>query len=39
MVSKMIAERITGAHWSGPRFFGVTKRTSRALSTAAKSGR
>ena len=21
----MIAERITGAHWSGPRFFGLTK--------------
>jgi hypothetical protein len=21
----VIAERITGAHWSGPRFFGVTK--------------
>src|SRR5215472_14715825 len=27
----MIAERITGAHWSGPRFFGLTKR-ARALS-------
>jgi hypothetical protein len=27
----MIAERITGAHWSGPRFFGLTKRAS-ALS-------
>jgi hypothetical protein len=24
----VIAERITGAHWSGPRFFGVTKRGS-----------
>jgi len=22
----MIAERITGAHWSGPRFFGISKR-------------
>jgi Protein of unknown function (DUF2924) len=22
----MIAEQITGAHWSGPRFFGVGKR-------------
>ena len=22
----LIAERITGAHWSGPRFFGLTKR-------------
>jgi hypothetical protein len=21
----VIAEQITGAHWSGPRFFGVTK--------------
>ena len=29
----MIAERITGAHWSGPRFFGLTKRPSRSLST------
>ena len=31
----MIAARITGAHWSGPRFFGLTKRTSRSLSTTA----
>jgi len=23
----VIAERITGAHWSGPRFFGLTKRS------------
>ena len=22
----VIAERITGAHWSGPRFFGMSKR-------------
>jgi Protein of unknown function (DUF2924) len=22
----VIAEQITGAHWSGPRFFGVSKR-------------
>jgi len=22
----VIAEPITGAHWSGPRFFGVSKR-------------
>jgi hypothetical protein len=22
----VIAERITGAHWSGPRFFGLSKR-------------
>jgi hypothetical protein len=35
----MIAARITGAHWSGPRFFGVTKRTSGSLSTAAEPGR
>jgi hypothetical protein len=24
-----IARRITGAHWSGPRFFRVRQRTSR----------
>ena len=24
----VIAERITGAHWSGPRFFGLAKRAS-----------
>jgi Protein of unknown function (DUF2924) len=30
----VIAERITGAHWSGPRFFGLTKR-ARALIGAA----
>jgi hypothetical protein len=34
----MIAARITGAHWSGPRFFGVTKRTSRSMSIATGSG-
>jgi hypothetical protein len=28
-----IAERITGAHWSGPRFFGLTK-PARALAGA-----
>jgi hypothetical protein len=28
-----VAERITEAHWSGPRFFGLTKR-ARALSGA-----
>jgi hypothetical protein len=27
----VIAERITGAHWSGPRFFGVTKRARGLL--------
>ena len=32
-----IAERITEAHWSGPRFFGLTKR-ARALA-GAKAGR
>jgi hypothetical protein len=34
----MIAARITGAHWSGPRFFGMTKRISRSLSTAVGPG-
>jgi hypothetical protein len=32
-----IAEEITGAHWSGPRFFGLRKRSSfkpKALSNA-----
>jgi hypothetical protein len=24
----VIAQRITGAHWSGPRFFGLTKRAA-----------
>jgi hypothetical protein len=31
----VIAERITGTHWSGPRFFGVTKRVRGALSAEA----
>ena len=31
----VIAERITGAHWSGPRFFGLTKRTGALLGAAA----
>ena len=31
----VIAERITGAHWSGPRFFGLTKRTGASVSTEA----
>ena len=30
-----IAERITGVLWSGPRFFGLTKRTGASLGTAA----
>jgi hypothetical protein len=34
----MIAARITGAHWSGPRFFGIIKRPSRSLSTTAGLG-
>ena len=32
-----IAERITEAHWSGPRFFGLTKRARGAAG--AKAGR
>jgi len=32
----VIAERITGAHWSGPRFFGLTKRTGASLGAAAR---
>ena len=31
----IIAERITGAHWSGPRFFGLTKRARGSLPAAA----
>ena len=31
----MIAERITGAHWSGPRFFGLTKRAGAWVGVAA----
>jgi hypothetical protein len=27
----VIAQRITGAHWSGPRFFGLTKRASASV--------
>jgi DUF2924 family protein len=34
----MIAARITGVHWSGPRFFGLKKRISRSLSTTAGPG-
>ena len=33
----IIAERITGAHWSGPRFFGLTKRAG--ASVGAEAGR
>ena len=31
----VIAERITGAHWSGPRFFGLTKRAGRSIDAEA----
>jgi hypothetical protein len=31
----MIAERISGAHWSGPRFFGLTKRSRASVGAAA----
>jgi hypothetical protein len=35
----MIAARITGTHWSGPRFFGLIKPTPRSLSTTVGRGR
>ena len=28
----VIAERITGAHWSGPRFFGLTQRVRASVA-------
>ena len=31
----VIAERITGAHWSGPRFFGLIKRASALIGAEA----
>jgi Protein of unknown function (DUF2924) len=31
----VIAEQITGAHWSGPRFFGVSKRARASQVTEA----
>jgi hypothetical protein len=31
----VIAERITGAHWSGPRFFGLTKRAGASVGAEA----
>jgi DUF2924 family protein len=31
----VIAERITGAHWSGPRFFGLTKRADPLVGAEA----
>ena len=30
-----IAAKITGAHWSGPRFFGIRRGTSRPVVAAA----
>ena len=32
----VIAKRITGAHWSGPRFFGLTKRASALIGGEAE---
>ena len=32
----VIAEQITGAHWSGPRFFGVTRRARASLPEASR---
>ena len=29
----VIAEKITGAHWSGPRFFGLTRRAGAPVGT------
>jgi hypothetical protein len=31
----VIAKRITGAHWSGPRFFGLTKNARTSSSAGA----
>jgi len=31
----VIAERITGAHWSGPRFFGLTTRAGAVVGAEA----
>jgi hypothetical protein len=32
----VIAERITGAHWSGPRFFGLTQRARASVAEASR---
>jgi hypothetical protein len=32
----VIAERITGAHWSGPRFFGLTQRARASVADAGR---
>src|SRR5262249_44142856 len=34
----VIAERITGAHWSGPRFFGLTRRAGASVAAAGRGG-
>jgi len=31
----VISERITGAHWSGPRFFGLTNRAGAVVGVEA----
>jgi hypothetical protein len=31
-----IAREVTGAHWSGPRFFGLQRRTASKAATGAK---
>jgi len=31
----VIAKRITGTHWSGPRFFGLTKRAGAGADAEA----
>jgi hypothetical protein len=30
----IVAREITGAHWSGPRFFGLRKRAGRSVESA-----
>jgi len=32
----VITERITGAHWSGPRFFGLNKRAGGVVGVEAR---
>ena len=34
----MVAREITGAHWSGPRFFGLRRRQTVSLATNAEDG-
>ena len=34
-----IAQEITGAHWSGPRFFGLVKRSTESRATVRESSR